>query len=348
MKTVLAMHVTYEVDSEGIRQTIVYIATPEKVERFEADGTRFEKFIKKIAPGSEIRLTSSDSAGQLVKELSDCGLRPVGCHWHATGIEKNLAPEDIPARFVTLPDSIFRPIKFRKELAELRKAVALRGAIIRFHGDAVRRVKSSAKQWGITDSKELEEHPEFGAALDAFDEIRKDLSSPDKVGWDTFVERKARAVPECVLLAKIAGMEKLIVAGWIISALGDVSRFDGQVSAVWKYLGNHVVDGHAPKRRKGQVSDWNTKGRTAVYLLGQCIIKHRENPWRKMFDRERALEIAVHDQKHPKCKTKDGHCTARAIRKVTKEILKRFVLAEANERYVTNHRPKPREAVAAD
>ena len=344
-----AIHETYEENLEGTKigrkNAIVYVANGTAAKRFELDSEKFLKYLDKIPKGTTIRLTKADPAGLLVRELAARGYETSCCHWHSTGIEKNLPPEEIAEKFASLPEVLFRPLVYRRDLAELRKAVAVRKALIQLRGDAQRRIRAVGRDIGAV---KAEDDPELSDSLDAVDELlgKDGLKSPDGVGWDTYVNKKAATVPECVLLAKIAHIKgSLIAAANIIAVIGDVARFNGQVSAVWKYTGNHVVSGCSPKRKKGQPCDWSTKGRTALYQLGQSIIKDRSNPWRAVFDKNREEEMADHrhDGKPAlDCKTIDGHCTARAIRKVTKEIIKRFVVAASNQKYVKGHKPKKR------
>lgn len=41
-----------------------------------------------------------------------------------------------------------------------------------------------------------------------------------------------------------------------------------KISSWWHYLGMHVVDGKKPKRQKGVLCDWNSKGRTIAHQIG--------------------------------------------------------------------------------
>lgn len=52
--------------------------------------------------------------------------------------------------------------------------------------------------------------------------------------------------------------------GRLLGVTGDIGRFP-TVSKLWKYLGLHVVDGHAPKRVKGQ--SWTHTDCTFAHLL---------------------------------------------------------------------------------
>jgi hypothetical protein len=59
--------------------------------------------------------------------------------------------------------------------------------------------------------------------------------------------------------------------------IGPVRRGTGTRS-LWHYLGLHVVDGHSPRKHKGQRADWNPVGKTAVLMPGgiaEQIVRHR-------------------------------------------------------------------------
>ena len=127
-----------------------------------------------------------------------------------------------------------------------------------------------------------------------------------------------------------------ITAASIVAYAGDVDRFE-TVASFWHYFGQHVIDGHAPKRKAGSPVTWSPKGRTAVYLMGDSIIKNRNNKWRAFYDEALATEKETHEVKHPGCKTPLGHCGARARRRMVKEILKQFFLAVKGEEIRDGH-----------
>jgi len=47
------------------------------------------------------------------------------------------------------------------------------------------------------------------------------------------------------------------------------------VSKLWKFAGMHVVNGHAPRRTKGTVLDWNRELRTMCWRLARSLIRAR-------------------------------------------------------------------------
>jgi hypothetical protein len=127
-------------------------------------------------------------------------------------------------------------------------------------------------------------------------------------------------------------------AARLLAAVGDpyVDDRTGQprtVSALWKYCGYDVRDGAAPRRRKGQKSNWNAEARMRTRLVAESIVK-AGGPWREIYDKARVLyDGAVHDRPCVQCGPSGkpapegsplsaGHQHARALRKVAKEVLR--------------------------
>lgn len=106
----------------------------------------------------------------------------------------------------------------------------------------------------------------------------------------------------------------------LLGVTGDISRFP-TVSKLWKYLGLHVVDGHAPKRKKGEswthteCGFWHLRtckpdcktdhhpncveggigtayapqGRVLCHQLGEAIVKvGGDGPYRRAYDERKA------------------------------------------------------------
>ena len=68
----------------------------------------------------------------------------------------------------------------------------------------------------------------------------------------------------------------------------DHKRFEN-ISSWWHYVGRHIVDGEMPKRKKGTVSDWSTKGRTVVFHIGEQFIKQGDGHlYRRIYDEQKA------------------------------------------------------------
>jgi hypothetical protein len=92
--------------------------------------------------------------------------------------------------------------------------------------------------------------------------------------------------------------------------------------------------GVAPKRQKGQRANWSTTAKTRTYLIAESCIKQRTSPFRPVYDDTRAKYAdAVHSTECTRCGPKgkpaaagsplsDGHKHARAMRAVSKAVLK--------------------------
>jgi hypothetical protein len=83
------------------------------------------------------------------------------------------------------------------------------------------------------------------------------------------------------VFAYIKGVGEVIAAG-IIVAVGDIRRFstDAKLKA---FLGVHVLaDGRFPRRRGGEVANWNPCGRQALYLLGDQFNRRKDTRWGAM------------------------------------------------------------------
>jgi hypothetical protein len=66
------------------------------------------------------------------------------------------------------------------------------------------------------------------------------------------------------------------------------------VRSLRHYFGLHVVDGAAPRRKKGVQADWNTKALALVIGpdgLADQIVKHRTPKYRDLYDRKKATQL---------------------------------------------------------
>ena len=53
---------------------------------------------------------------------------------------------------------------------------------------------------------------------------------------------------------------------------------------LYAYCGLHVVDGTAPRNRRGQQSNWNNSARMRAWNMADPCIKHRASPYRAVYD----------------------------------------------------------------
>ena len=98
------------------------------------------------------------------------------------------------------------------------------------------------------------------------------------------------------------------------------------LSELWAYSGYSVVDGKAPSRLKGQKVNWNPEVRTRVWLIAETSVKCN-GTYKSVYDAAKAQEM-THVKDCSRCKAQageplsKGHAHARALRRVSKEILR--------------------------
>ncbi|WP_447948258.1 hypothetical protein [Microbacterium maritypicum] len=106
------------------------------------------------------------------------------------------------------------------------------------------------------------------------------------------------------------------------------------VSELWAYAGYSVIDGSAQRRRKGVKSNWNDKAKSRAWLIAGSCVKKLDGSYRKVYDdaREQYAD-AIHSADCVRCgpagkpapagtPLSAGHQHARALRRISKEILR--------------------------
>lgn len=73
----------------------------------------------------------------------------------------------------------------------------------------------------------------------------------------------------------------------ILGITGRLDKFE-TVSKLWAYLGLHVREGRAPRRKRGELANWSIKGRTVCYQLAESIVRVGKGPYREAYDRKKA------------------------------------------------------------
>jgi len=117
-------------------------------------------------------------------------------------------------------------------------------------------------------------------------------------------------------LSKINGIGPILAAG-LIGYIEDIERFE-TVSKLWAYAGLHVVEGKAPRRRRGQKINWNPKLRVLCWKIGESFVKMRGGGgYRDLYEKHRAEYEAREDLK----KEAKGRRYAMAKRKTVKIFL---------------------------
>lgn len=122
-------------------------------------------------------------------------------------------------------------------------------------------------------------------------------------------------------------------AGRLLASLGDLSRFP-TVGHLWAYCGYHVIDGQAPRRKRGERANWSSDAKMRAFLCAESCIKKRSSPFRPVYDAGREkYRDAVHPFPCVRCGPKGkpalpgselsaGHQHARAMRLTAKAILR--------------------------
>jgi len=116
-----------------------------------------------------------------------------------------------------------------------------------------------------------------------------------------------------------------VMSAKMINYFGDCSKYE-HVSSLWKHVGMHVVDGKAPRKKKGEKLDFNPKLRSFVWLIGDSFVKQRSPIYRDLYDREKTRQaelVKAGAENAPKSKL---HADFRARRKMVKIFLAHYYL----------------------
>lgn len=128
-------------------------------------------------------------------------------------------------------------------------------------------------------------------------------------------------------------------AARLLAALGDpyINETTGEprtLRQLWAYAGYAVDNGTARKRKKGEKSNWSSEAKMRTYLVATSCVKALGGRYRAIYDLEKEYNTgAVHEAECVRCGPagkpaqpgsllSDGHRHARAIRAISKTILK--------------------------
>lgn len=339
----IAIHKSFDKAADGDKTTTLWTFDGKSADRLQKK--KIETFLEKLKPGTTIRATQVSATDATLMELADRGVNIEYAHWHALGFDKNMEPATIVEHYHAAPQELFRKFVARHDINNLRKTLALRNGLLQCYGDALRRFKQVGRSLNLVSDAELKSDDQIRQCLDGIKAIKGLMLSEDETTLDKEISRLAQTIPECVLFNKVAHIKSSwVLAASVVSTSGGFDRFD-DVASLWHYFGLHVVEGKSPKRTKGSPVSWSPFGRKTAYMLGDVIIKATDrngtreaNPWRGKYDEYREIERAGHSEKCP-CKTPDGHSTARARRKVVKEIFKQFFVSVKGEKFIEGHNP---------
>jgi hypothetical protein len=77
----------------------------------------------------------------------------------------------------------------------------------------------------------------------------------------------------------------------LLGVTGPLERF-ATVSKLWAYMGLHVVDGAAPRSRRGRPARWSAQGRVICHQIGVAIVRLGAGRYRVAYDRKKAEYLA--------------------------------------------------------
>jgi hypothetical protein len=128
-------------------------------------------------------------------------------------------------------------------------------------------------------------------------------------------------------LGNVRGIGQVLSAN-LIKEFGYCEKYQ-YVSSLWKHCGLDVVNGKAPKRKKGETINYNPRLRTMMWKVGDQFIKQRTPYYRDIYDKEkeRQLKIMEENPEGEGSPQNKMHCHLRAIRKAEKIFLEHYFVA---------------------
>jgi hypothetical protein len=167
-------------------------------------------------------------------------------------------------------------------------------------------------------------HPHVIAAADAIAQIK--ALEKDQIRHLAWAFREL-PVPIVTLVADTPGLGEKSAARWL-GLVGDPGwhprhERPRRIRELYSYCGLSVVDGAAPRNRKGQQSNWNNMARTRLYVMAESGMKMAGNhgtrsPYRDVYEAARERYEARGDD------ITKGHLFKRAMRIVMKQICRDF------------------------
>lgn len=319
MKTIV-LHRTFDKTTEYKGEPVFYVSSSKGVKKLV--GGDINKFLDKLTEGVTLRLTATGGFEAPIIHFQNQGVNVVTAHWHGTGIEKGLTPEEIVEKFAALPDELFSVVSIREDLFNLKNRVKTRSALMDYRKKLNQRLMQVQRSYGFGDKDEL---PEGLSFLAEDKQEAKEATGEAESAADKKLLEAARLVPEYQIMSEIMGVAKEgFSAAGAVAYIGDPQRF-ATVSKLWKYAGYHVVDGKAAKRTKGQQQDWNGKLKTTMWNFVDSAIKNNKK-WRPVYDSFLQAELVAHPSKC-ECKYLESHSKAMARRRISKEVLRLYFAA---------------------
>ncbi|MEM3389625.1 MAG: transposase [Thermoproteota archaeon] len=159
------------------------------------------------------------------------------------------------------------------------------------------------------------------------------------------IKETLEAIDDPALLRVMEWLEGVKGIGPVLGA-GLVSVFDPRraqhASSFWRYAGLHVVDGEAPKRKRGTVTDWNPHAKVLAWKVATSFLKaknpvyeplYREAYFQESLKLNNPVENPENCPHYAECKARlkkantpacRMHIHLRALRKTVKRFLADF------------------------
>ena len=96
------------------------------------------------------------------------------------------------------------------------------------------------------------------------------------------------------------------------------------ISSLWKHCGLHVVDGKAPRRKRGEKIDFSPRLRTLAWKIGDSFVKQRTPYYRDVYDKEKERQVRLMENGADNAPESLMHAELRARRKMVKIFLAHY------------------------
>ena len=155
---------------------------------------------------------------------------------------------------------------------------------------------------------------------------------------DDLRDQVAKAVGDFVIyktwMKRVKGIGPAL-SGSLLAGIGDISRF-ANISKLWRYCGQAVIDGAAERRKIGEKIHYSPFMKTACYKIGKQFVMQGDY-YRKVYDEAKGKLREQHPipvdtgkknkENKPIMHYSDGHIDAMARRKTVKMFLADLWLA---------------------
>lgn len=160
----------------------------------------------------------------------------------------------------------------KEEKTELRILTDIRQSFQKIRVGMNGRVSAASRGVDVVDKEQYQRLRNWeGRLVEVEDRLDKDI------------REMAKDLEIVQSMCKVKGVG-LILAAKVV-ALVDIERAD-TVSALWRYAGYSVVDGKRERNKKGEKSHYNSRLKTACWLVAGSFLKS-SSPYRRIYDSAR-------------------------------------------------------------